>query len=193
MENNNSKQVLFAIIGIAVLVVAVVGVSFAFFTYSRTGKTNNVITTGKLVFNFGGDDEDQGAGEGGQVDPDTGERTPADVVTPETEPKGDEEGKKQEPKSGVELGGQIPSNVDPINFAVYLIEGDLPKDSSKRQSGGQYTEADRMSYEFIKVYVEPDLKNSSENVQDTIQSTIEENGLSQLYAVLGYTNLFDEQ
>ena len=52
MENNNSKQVLLSIIGIAVLVVAVVGVSFAFFTYSRTGTSNNVITTGSIVFDY---------------------------------------------------------------------------------------------------------------------------------------------
>ena len=34
------------------LVVAVVGVSFAFFNYSRQGTTNNVITTGSIVFNY---------------------------------------------------------------------------------------------------------------------------------------------
>ncbi len=169
MEKNNSKQVLFAIIGIAVLVVAVVGVSFAFFTYSRTGKTNNVITTGKLVFNFGGGED---GGDGGNVDPDTGKRTPADVVTSETEPKGDDEGKEQKPKSGVELGGQIPENVDAVNFAVYLIKGKVPE--GQNQSKRNYEETDRMDPKFIKVYVEPDLNNSSENVKQTIQSTIEE-------------------
>ena len=51
-ERNNSKQVLLSIIGIAVLVIAVVGVSFAFFSYSRTGTSNNVITTGQIFMEF---------------------------------------------------------------------------------------------------------------------------------------------
>ena len=52
MNNNKSKQLLASIIGIAVLVVAVAGVSFAFFTYSRTGSGNNIITAGKISFTF---------------------------------------------------------------------------------------------------------------------------------------------
>ena len=38
---NNSKQTVLSIVGIAILVIAVVGVSFAFFTYSKNGTTNN--------------------------------------------------------------------------------------------------------------------------------------------------------
>ena len=52
IEGNQGKKALLSIIGIAILVVAVVGVTFAFFTYSRTGATNNVITTGKVSFVF---------------------------------------------------------------------------------------------------------------------------------------------
>src|SRR5574344_200258 len=52
MNENSSKQVLLSVIGIAVLVVAVVGVSFAFFTYSKAGDTNNTLTTGSIFFNF---------------------------------------------------------------------------------------------------------------------------------------------
>lgn len=52
MNGNSSKQVLLSIIGIAVLVIAVVGVSFAFFTYSKAGSSNNTLTTGSIVFNF---------------------------------------------------------------------------------------------------------------------------------------------
>lgn len=52
MNNNSSKQILLSVIGVAILVVAVVGVSFAFFTYTRTGSQNNTITTGSIVFNF---------------------------------------------------------------------------------------------------------------------------------------------
>ena len=49
---NNSKQAVLSIVGIAVLVIAVVGVSFAFFTYSKAGTQNNTLTTGSIFFNF---------------------------------------------------------------------------------------------------------------------------------------------
>ena len=52
MNGNSSKQVLLSVLGIAVLVVAVVGVSFAFFTYSRNGEENNVLTTGSVIFQY---------------------------------------------------------------------------------------------------------------------------------------------
>ena len=52
MDGNQNKKILLSVIGIAILIVAVVGISFAFFTYSRTGATNNVITTGKISFVF---------------------------------------------------------------------------------------------------------------------------------------------
>ena len=50
MDNSKqSKQVLLSVIGVAILVVAVVGVSFAFFNYTRTGPANSV-ETGKIWF-----------------------------------------------------------------------------------------------------------------------------------------------
>ena len=52
MNGNSSKQVLLSVLGIAVLVVAVVGVSFAFFTYSKNGEANNEITTGSIFLQF---------------------------------------------------------------------------------------------------------------------------------------------
>ena len=48
-QSNQSKKVLLSVIGVAILVVAVVGVSFAFFNYTRTGGTNTV-TTGHIEF-----------------------------------------------------------------------------------------------------------------------------------------------
>ncbi len=48
MNGNSSKQALLSVLGIAVLVVAVVGVSFAFFSYSKNGNTNNTIATGQI-------------------------------------------------------------------------------------------------------------------------------------------------
>ena len=52
MNGNSSKQVLLSVLGIAVLVIAVVGVSFAFFSYSRNGTTNNTLSTGSVIFQF---------------------------------------------------------------------------------------------------------------------------------------------
>ena len=51
-NNNNSKQVLLSVLGVAILVVAVVGVSFAAFSYSKTGTQVNTITTGTISMNY---------------------------------------------------------------------------------------------------------------------------------------------
>ena len=49
-QSDRSKKVLLSVIGVAILVVAVVGVSFAFFNYTRTGSPNQV-GTGTIHFN----------------------------------------------------------------------------------------------------------------------------------------------
>lgn len=49
-NSNSSKQILLSVIGVAILVVAVVGVSFAFFNYTRIGLANTV-KTGTISFN----------------------------------------------------------------------------------------------------------------------------------------------
>ena len=49
-SSKQSKQVLLSVIGVAILVVAVVGVSFAFFNYTRTG-AENTVKTGHIEFN----------------------------------------------------------------------------------------------------------------------------------------------
>ena len=57
MENNqsNSKQVLLSVLGVVILVVAVVGVSFAAFSYSKTGEKVNTITTGTITMSYSED------------------------------------------------------------------------------------------------------------------------------------------
>ena len=54
-NNNNSKQVLLSVLGVAILVVAVVGVSFAAFSYSKTGEQVNTITTGTITMSYSED------------------------------------------------------------------------------------------------------------------------------------------
>lgn len=52
MNNNSSKQILLSVLGVAILVVAVVGVSFAAFTATKTGTEVNEITTGTIDFEY---------------------------------------------------------------------------------------------------------------------------------------------
>lgn len=52
MENNNKKTLILSIVGILVLVIAVVGVSFAMYSFTGTGTKENVITTGTVNMNF---------------------------------------------------------------------------------------------------------------------------------------------
>lgn len=51
-KNNNSKQILLAVLGVAVLIVAVVGVSFAVFSYYGEGQVVNTISTGTITMSF---------------------------------------------------------------------------------------------------------------------------------------------
>ena len=48
--NNKSKQVLFSVLGILSLLVITIGVTYAVFTYTKEGTTDNVVTTGTLKF-----------------------------------------------------------------------------------------------------------------------------------------------
>lgn len=51
-KKNNSKQILLSVLGVAILIVAVVGISFAAFTFSQAGKTTNTITTGTVTMAY---------------------------------------------------------------------------------------------------------------------------------------------
>ena len=46
----NDKKIMYSIIVIAVLLISVVGVTYAFFNYTRTGAANN-FSTGRIYFN----------------------------------------------------------------------------------------------------------------------------------------------
>lgn len=52
MKENDKKKVILSIVGVLVLIVMVVGVSFAFYNYSRTGGQNNLITSGNLLIKY---------------------------------------------------------------------------------------------------------------------------------------------
>ena len=52
MEKDSSKKILLSVLGVAILVVAVVGISFAAFSYTRTGETVNKIETGQISMTY---------------------------------------------------------------------------------------------------------------------------------------------
>ena len=52
MEKNDSKEILFSILGIFILVILVIGVSFAAFSFSQTGEKTNTITTGTISMTY---------------------------------------------------------------------------------------------------------------------------------------------
>ena len=69
----NKKTLILSIIGILVLVIAVVGVSFAMYTFTGTGSKTNVIQTGSITLN---------------VDKETGNSFTFDGAYPMTDEKG---------------------------------------------------------------------------------------------------------
>ncbi len=52
MKQNSSKQIIIPVLGVALLLIAVVGISYAAFNYSRAGTTINTITTGSIIMNY---------------------------------------------------------------------------------------------------------------------------------------------
>ncbi len=104
MDNNQnkSKQIIFSIVGVALLIVVVVGVTYAFFTYSRTGTTNNVITTGKINFVY--------------ADNNSVELT---NQFPATTEKG-----KENAAFTFSIKGELGAGSNPIEYTVYGIQGD---------------------------------------------------------------------
>ena len=50
MENDSNKKMILSIIGVAILVLLVVGISFAFFYYTFTGTKNNILQVGSISF-----------------------------------------------------------------------------------------------------------------------------------------------
>lgn len=133
-NENSSKQVLLSIIGIAILVVAVVGVSFAFFSYSKTGQYSNVVTTGNIFFNF----------------------TEGEAITLENQfPVEDSVGeafKKTEGAKDVltfDVVGWDTSKKG-IDYTIYAVKGDIPS-RPLEDEGEPYTEGDRLADQDVKL------------------------------------------
>lgn len=52
MKDNNSKQIILSVLGIAILIVAVVGISYAIFTTTLAGTKENTLTTGTISMTY---------------------------------------------------------------------------------------------------------------------------------------------
>lgn len=52
MEENNSRKVFLSVLGVAILIVAVVGISFAAYTLSGFGSGTNTIQTGTITMSY---------------------------------------------------------------------------------------------------------------------------------------------
>lgn len=52
MIRDDSKQILLSVFGIALLLIAVIGISYAVFIFTSKSMTNNTIRTGKLSFQY---------------------------------------------------------------------------------------------------------------------------------------------
>ena len=50
MKNNNKKKLILSIIGLIGLVIVTIGITYAVFTYTKLGTTDNTVTTGTLKF-----------------------------------------------------------------------------------------------------------------------------------------------
>lgn len=49
---DDKKKIVLSVIGVLVLIVAIFGITYAFWNYVRTGSEDNVITSGKLLINY---------------------------------------------------------------------------------------------------------------------------------------------
>ena len=52
MEENNSRKVLLSVLGVAILLVAVIGVSFAAYSVTHTSTNSNTINTGTITMSY---------------------------------------------------------------------------------------------------------------------------------------------
>ncbi len=143
MNNENStKQVLLSIIGIAILVVAVVGVSFAFFTYSKTGEKNNVLTAGSIFFDFT---------DGTEI------KLTDQLPITESAGKALTTGKNGVLEFSVEGYDGSGKGID---YTIYAIKGDVPTGISEKT----YQEENRLNDKDIKFYLTVQSKTGESGV-----------------------------
>ena len=111
MESSVKKSVILSIIGAIIIMLIVVGVSYAFFSYSRTGETNNEIGTGALSFKF----------ENG-----------SDILLTNAFPISTAEGLALTGENNIctfTIKGSIATGA--LNYTISAVEGDVSSDATK--------------------------------------------------------------
>ena len=156
MNGNSSKQVLLSVLGIAVLVVAVVGVSFAFFSYTKTGSANNTIETGDIYTYL----QTAAAMELSNAMPIPAADEQSTIVS---------SGNSDMGKFSFTVVGKNDSNT-PISYSVYLVPGANPDNKLA---------ANRLANTDIGILV------ASESSGVTLQSTVTGTGKTVLDAIDG--------
>ena len=155
-NENSSKQVLLSVIGIAILVVAVVGVSFAFFNYSKEGQYSNVVTTGSVFFNF----------------------TDGDAILLENQfPVADTTGQaynnSAEAKDvlSFDVTGWDTSSKG-IDYTIYGVKGDVPtKENDSLTTANTYAEENRLADQDIKLEFKVTKGNDDTTTVSNLYST----------------------
>ncbi len=105
---NRSKQTVFIIVGLVLLIVTVFSVSFAFFSYAKNGTTNNVIKTGKVDFTYSNESALS-----------LSNQFPQDAASAIATAS----------KFKFTVKANIPSTVGAVTYKVYGIKGDTSKES----------------------------------------------------------------
>lgn len=52
MENTNSKNVILSVLAVAILLIAVIGISYAIFLFTSAGKEKNIVRTGSITMHY---------------------------------------------------------------------------------------------------------------------------------------------
>ncbi len=112
MKNNKKKQIFLTLVAVLSLILITVGVSYSLFTYSKTGVTDNIVTTGKVNFLY---TEVSGVGKG--------------ISLTDAFPISDEEGKLQTGEGKV-FDFKITSTIEMNSSISYEITARKKSDST---------------------------------------------------------------
>lgn len=140
MQENNKKTLILSVLGVLVLIIAVVGVSFAMYSFSATGTRENVIKTGTASLDFSG----EGSCSLGDnyTDYVACEEAGGEWIGPNTikldseYPKTDEEGLKND-ASSFDLNADFTGDIT-VNYALQFVD---------------VTPDDTLTDEYVKVQV----------------------------------------
>ena len=118
----NSKQVLLSILGVLIIIGSTVGITYAFFTYSRVGDLNNSISSGTIVFNF----------------TDGGEQ----INAIHEYPISDSDASQGASSTQFTVSGLLSNSSSSINYYVKLIPGDVACVGETQPASGTCSEND---------------------------------------------------